>query len=155
LSDLTAKRVLSNKACSRLYPVLAEGIIDLVNEKLRWSHEEVEILPQSVHGILKFEDLGATIRIEDAISARVKGDYIRVVYPYFSEVPGVISPFLTGCIRRIHAAIFSFMAGVIPPMPMLGRSLLYVQSHFVACSCASSMLSMMYWSSHSCLTVRL
>ena len=33
-------------------------------------------------------------------------------------------PFLTGCIRRIHAAIFSFMAGVMPPMPMLGRSLL-------------------------------
>jgi hypothetical protein len=37
---------------------------------------------------------------------------------------GVISPFLTGCIRRTYAAIFSFMAGVMPPMPMLGRSLL-------------------------------
>ena len=36
----------------------------------------------------------------------------------------VISPFLTGCIRRIYAAIFSFMADVMPPMPMLGRSLL-------------------------------
>ena len=36
----------------------------------------------------------------------------------------VISPFLTGCIRRTYAAIFSFMAGVMPPMPMLGRSLL-------------------------------
>ena len=27
----------------------------------------------------------------------------------------VILPFLTGCIRRIHAAIFSFCAGVMPP----------------------------------------
>ena len=36
----------------------------------------------------------------------------------------VISPFLTGCICRTYAAIFSFMAGVMPPMPMLGRSLL-------------------------------
>ncbi len=36
----------------------------------------------------------------------------------------VIPPFLAGCIRRIHAAIFSFMAGVMPPMPMFGRSLL-------------------------------
>ena len=36
----------------------------------------------------------------------------------------VILPFLTGCIRRIHAAIFSFCAGVTPPMPMFGRSLL-------------------------------
>lgn len=36
----------------------------------------------------------------------------------------VIPPFLTGCICRTYAAIFSFMAGVMPPMPMLGRSLL-------------------------------
>ncbi len=36
----------------------------------------------------------------------------------------VIPPFLRGCSRRIHAAVFSFIAGVMPPMPMLGRSLL-------------------------------
>jgi hypothetical protein len=36
----------------------------------------------------------------------------------------VIPPFLTGCIRRTYAAIFSFWAGVMPPIPMLGRSLL-------------------------------
>jgi len=44
----------------------------------------------------------------------------------------VIPPFLTGCIRRTYAAIFSFCAGVMPPMPMFGRSLLYVHSHCVA-----------------------
>ncbi|WP_223426110.1 phage integrase SAM-like domain-containing protein [Tateyamaria pelophila] len=37
---------------------------------------------------------------------------------------GVIPPFLMGCIRRTYAAIFSFWAGVMPPMPMLGRSVL-------------------------------
>lgn len=36
----------------------------------------------------------------------------------------VIPPFLTGCSRRTYAAIFSFWAGVMPPMPMFGRSLL-------------------------------
>lgn len=36
----------------------------------------------------------------------------------------VIPPFLTGCIRRTYAAIFSFCAGVMPPMPIFGRSLL-------------------------------
>ena len=36
----------------------------------------------------------------------------------------VIPPFLMGSSRRIHAAVFSFIAGVMPPMPMLGRSLL-------------------------------
>ena len=29
----------------------------------------------------------------------------------------VIPPFLMGCLRRMHAAIFSFWAGVMPPMP--------------------------------------
>ncbi len=38
--------------------------------------------------------------------------------------PWVIPPFLMGSSRRIQAAVFSFMAGVMPPIPMLGRSLL-------------------------------
>lgn len=41
-----------------------------------------------------------------------------------AQFEGVIPPFLAGCICRIHAAIFSFWAGVMPPMPMFGRSLL-------------------------------
>jgi hypothetical protein len=36
----------------------------------------------------------------------------------------VILPFLAALQSRAYAACFSFMAGVIPPMPMLGRSLL-------------------------------
>ena len=36
----------------------------------------------------------------------------------------VIPPFLMGLSRRIYAAAFSFIAGVTPPMAMLGRSLL-------------------------------
>jgi hypothetical protein len=36
----------------------------------------------------------------------------------------VIPPFLRGLGRRIYAAILSFWAGVMPPLPMLGRSLL-------------------------------
>jgi hypothetical protein len=36
----------------------------------------------------------------------------------------VIPPFLMGLSRRIQAAVFSFIASVMPPMPMLGRSLL-------------------------------
>ena len=57
---------------------------------------------------------------------------IQGIVRHDSRAAVVISPFLTGCIRRIHAAIFIFIAGVMPPMPMLGRSLLYVHSHFVA-----------------------
>ena len=57
---------------------------------------------------------------------RILGDKVRL-YRRAEGGPwhcSVISPFLTGCIRRIYAAIFSFCAGVMPPMPMLGRSLL-------------------------------
>jgi len=51
---------------------------------------------------------------------------VAAMSTYLAESGGnmVIPPFLTGCIRRIHAAIFSFWAGVMPPMPMFGRSLL-------------------------------
>ena len=35
---------------------------------------------------------------------------------------------LTGRDRRIYPAAFSFMAGVTPPMPMLGLSLFWVHS---------------------------
>jgi hypothetical protein len=56
----------------------------------------------------------------------------------------VISPFLGVSKSRAYAACLSFIAGVIPPMPMLGRSLLYVQSHAVANSCISSSDSKRY-----------
>ena len=36
----------------------------------------------------------------------------------------VIPPLLMGVVRRLHAAIFNLCAGVTPPMPMFGRSLL-------------------------------
>ena len=36
----------------------------------------------------------------------------------------VISPFLVTSMSRGYATCASFMAGVMPPMPMLGRSLL-------------------------------
>ena len=44
----------------------------------------------------------------------------------------VIPPFLTGPLSRIYAASFSFCLGVMPPIAILGRSLLYVQSQRVA-----------------------
>ena len=42
----------------------------------------------------------------------------------YLEDESVILPFLMGFSRRIQAAVSSFIAGVMPPMPMLGRSLL-------------------------------
>ena len=38
-----------------------------------------------------------------------------------ADIALVIIPFLSGRIAGLHAASFSFMAGVMPPMPMFGR----------------------------------
>ncbi len=60
---------------------------------------------------------------QTAALKRVRVDEVVAV---LGDVAGdwVIPPFLTGCIRRTYAAIFSFCAGVMPPIPMFGRSLL-------------------------------
>lgn len=89
LTQLTDERIKSNRNFRRLYPLLKDGLLNLLGEKLRWSNEPVEIIPQSVHGNLQIDDLGGTIRIKDAIQARVRGEYTRVVYPYFSEEPAL------------------------------------------------------------------
>ncbi|WP_322886586.1 hypothetical protein U8C40_04085 [Sinorhizobium medicae] len=68
---------------------LKDGVLELLSAKLRWSNELVEIIPQSVHGNLRIEELNGTIRIRDALHARVRGEYTRVVYPYFSEEPAL------------------------------------------------------------------
>jgi hypothetical protein len=89
LKQLTDERIKSNRNFKRLYPLLKDGVLELLSAKLRWSNEPVEIIPQSVHGNLKMEDVGGTIRIRDALHARVREDYVRVVYPYFSEEPAL------------------------------------------------------------------
>lgn len=89
LSELIDRRINSNAAYARLYPLLKDGILDLINEKLRWVNEPLEILPKSAHGVLKLEDLGGVVRVKDALYARVRGEYTRVVYPYFSEEPAL------------------------------------------------------------------
>ncbi|MFA7587275.1 MAG: hypothetical protein WCY11_13950 [Novosphingobium sp.] len=89
LDQLTKDRINSNPRYRRLYPLLKDGVLDLLNAKLRWSNEPIEIVPKSVHGNLKLEDLGATVRIRDAIHARVREEYTRIVYPYFAEEPAL------------------------------------------------------------------
>ncbi|MER8384029.1 hypothetical protein NKH14_00645 [Mesorhizobium sp. M1380] len=87
LSEMTNGRIKSNKNFKRLYPLLKDGVVDLLSAKLRWSNEPVHIVPKSVHGNLRFGDIGGVVRIHDALHARVRGEYTRIVYPYFSEDP--------------------------------------------------------------------
>ncbi len=56
----------------------------------------------------------------------------------------VILPFLVSLRSRGYAAVLNFCIGVMPPMAMFGRSLLYIQSHLVAKSWTSSIQSNRY-----------
>lgn len=89
LTEMTAIRVETNKNFKRLYPLLRDGVLELLSAKLRWSNEPIEIIPRSVHGNLRIDELGGLIRIRDALNARVREKYTRVVYPYFSEEPAL------------------------------------------------------------------
>jgi hypothetical protein len=89
LTQMTVERVASNSNFKRLYPLLKDGVLELLSAKLRWSNEPVEIIPQSVHGNLQIEELGAVVRVRDALHARVREKYTRVVYSYFSEEPAL------------------------------------------------------------------
>ncbi|AGT11044.1 transposase (plasmid) [Paracoccus aminophilus JCM 7686] len=53
-----------------------------------------------------------------------RADVFDYIERFYNPRRRVILPVLTGCRSRLQAAIFSFWAGVMPPMPMLGRSLL-------------------------------
>lgn len=79
----------------------------------------------------------STMLIERALpsisSAKdVQSQMLRVQAAYYTYITAaspegmVIPPFLTGLFSRIHAAIFIFCAGVMPPMPILGRSFVVV-----------------------------
>ena len=51
------------------------------------------------------------------VNFRQANNFSRLI----GEEHSVIIPFLSGLFPGLHAASFSFMAGVIPPMPILGR----------------------------------
>ena len=73
------------------------------------------------HGATEWE-IAAYLAHEDT---KLTSKYVKKANRSILGASGmVIPPFLMGFSRRIHAAVFSIMAGVMPPMPMLGRSLL-------------------------------
>lgn len=107
-------------------------------------------LPKSRKRPLSLPISSRIIRCQSEIQEDRKGDYSSRLLNCDGN-----PPIFNGARMQNYAASFSFIAGVMPPMAMLGRSLLYVHSHCVACSCASSIVSKMFWSSHSWRTVRL
>lgn len=87
LREQSAVRIGSNKARSRLYPLLTEGFLGLWNEKARWRNEKFEFVPTSVSAHLPIKESNAIIKVENVVAVKIRDGSHRVVYPYFSETP--------------------------------------------------------------------
>jgi len=75
----------------------------------------------SYEAIFDFSWVGITLSVLPSLTGFTIAAFAIIFAILDAEV---IPPFLMGFFSRIQAAFRSFCIGVIPPMPMLGRSLL-------------------------------
>ena len=117
-----------------------------------YAHEEADEFCSELESFLTSvkpeETRGLTLRT--FWGARVEGDNIVMG----SKTCGN-PPTFSRHQKWSYAAIASFIAGVMPPSAMLGRSWLYVQSQRVAFSCTCSMVSNKVVANQAWRTVRL
>ncbi len=87
LKQLTAARVQDSKHRARLYPLLADGFIKWWDEKRRWRNEPINIIPQTVSKHFPVPGTGCVVKVENLVALDVAGEFNRILYPYFSDVP--------------------------------------------------------------------
>ena len=111
---------------------------ELAIVELKFDAAPLEVIAQLLNYVLFFysykRELAPLLdeRLQcDSINAKIKGylvsnvfhERFNAVWLYYSRGT-VILPFLVAFQSRAYAALLSFIAGVMPPMPILGRSLL-------------------------------
>lgn len=92
LSDITnsvAERIAANKSRARLYPMLRDSFLAMLNEKMRWRNEPFQFAPQSVKARFPVNALEAVVKIENTAAVEIWDGTNRVLYPYFSEKPAL------------------------------------------------------------------
>jgi len=87
LHDLTRQRIESNRGKQRLYPLLEQGFLLWWNERRRLRNESVELNENPPHTRIDFDELNATVKVENLAQLRVGDNEQRLIYPYFSEEP--------------------------------------------------------------------
>lgn len=90
LATMTASRIAANDRRKRLYPLLRDGFLDWWQFRRRWSNQPFsfhEFAPKSKH---EFEELGATVKVENVVGLTIGDQSNRIIYPYFFEEPTVI-----------------------------------------------------------------
>jgi len=83
----TAGRVDMNERRRRLYPLLQNGFLNWWENKRRWTNVEFVVDETAAKGKFKFDDLDATVKVENLVSISIGEDRKRLIYPYFYEEP--------------------------------------------------------------------
>jgi len=117
-------RLLSDNGSSYVSGDLAEWLQDKGMQHSRGApyHPQTQGKIERWHQTLKNRILLENYFLPGDLEAQIEAFVDHYNHQRYHE--RVVPPFLTGCGCRTYAAIFSFCAGVIPPMPIFGRSLL-------------------------------
>ena len=87
LSARTEDRIERSANRERLYPLLARGFLQWLDEVRRGTNQHVGWQVIEAHNHHVFEDLGLTLKVDNLLPLKIGEDAYRLVYPYFSEVP--------------------------------------------------------------------
>jgi len=83
----TASRVSKNPRRKRLYPRLQEGFLNWWENKRRWTNLEFGVEEFAPKARYRFDELNATVKVENLIGITIGEDDSRLIYPYFYEQP--------------------------------------------------------------------
>jgi hypothetical protein len=88
-SDLhvsTQSRIANNSARANLYPQLRDGFLSWWDDRRRWTNEPFRP-SKSLKGSYRFENLDATVKVDNILSVQDGRNEDHFIYPYFSPDP--------------------------------------------------------------------
>jgi len=87
LLEQTQARVDACEQRKRLYPQLASGFLDWLEQIKRSTNYEVGWREGHVHNHYPIPELGLTVKVDNLLALSIGRDQYRLVYPYFTEKP--------------------------------------------------------------------
>jgi hypothetical protein len=85
----TARRIEMNERRRRLYPRLQNGFLNWWENRRRWTNLEFVVQDFAPKGHYRFDELDATVKVENLVGISIGEDEKRLIYPYFYEEPVV------------------------------------------------------------------
>jgi hypothetical protein len=90
LISQTQVRVETSEQRKRLYPRLANGFLDWLEQTKRSTNESVGWREGNVHSHYPIPELELTLKVDNMLALQIGPDRYRLIYPYFTEKPVLI-----------------------------------------------------------------